>query len=127
MKTKLTTGARQGKGSRTPDEGDFSGLDAWARNLKLEDGRALRAAEKREEKLARSVGRPQKPESAKAKRVMISMTPSLIEAAGSYAKRTGRTLSGLIAESLAEKIKRKATRETASSIAPSEECARANR
>jgi hypothetical protein len=36
---------------------------------------------------------------------MISMTPSLIKAAGNYARRTGRTLSGLIAESLAEKIK----------------------
>ena len=40
---------------------------------------------------------------------MISMAPSLIEAAGIYAKKTGRTLSGLIAESLAEKMKRKAT------------------
>jgi hypothetical protein len=40
---------------------------------------------------------------------MISMTPSLIKAAGTYAKRTGRTLSGLIAESLVEKIKSKAS------------------
>ena len=40
---------------------------------------------------------------------MISMTPSLIKAADTYAKRTGRTLSGLIAESLMEKIKRKAS------------------
>jgi hypothetical protein len=39
---------------------------------------------------------------------MISMTPGLIKAAGAYANRTGRTLSGLIAESLTEKIKRKA-------------------
>jgi hypothetical protein len=40
---------------------------------------------------------------------MIHMTPSLIRASRIYAKRTGRTLSGLIAESLAEKIKRKAS------------------
>jgi hypothetical protein len=93
----------------TPDERDFAALDAWARNLKLRDGRRLTAGERREEEIARSVGRPPKPESAKAKRVMISMTPGLIKAAGSYAKRTGRTLSGLIAESLAEKIKRKAS------------------
>ena len=106
MKTKLATRARRAKVNATPDEGDFAGLDAWARNLKLKDGRALTSAERREEDLARSVGRPRKPESAKAKRVMISMTPSLIEAAGTYAKRTGRTLSGLIAECLAEKIKR---------------------
>jgi hypothetical protein len=93
----------------TPDEDDFAALDAWAKNLKLEDGRPLTAAQRREEKLARSVGRPAKPESAKAKRVMISMAPDLIKAAGSYAKRTGKTLSGLIAESLAEKMKRKAS------------------
>jgi hypothetical protein len=55
------------------------------------------------------VGRPAKPEHAKAKRVMISMTPDLIKAAGNYAKRTGKTLSGMIAESLADKIKRKAS------------------
>jgi hypothetical protein len=90
----------------TPDEDNYAALDAWARNLKLEDGRPLSVAEHREEGVARSVGRPAKPDAAKAKRVMISMTPSLIQAAGIYAKRTGRTLSGLIAESLAERIKR---------------------
>ena len=42
-------------------------------------------------------------------RIRISMTPSLIKAAGTYAKRTGRTLSGLIADSLMEKIKRRAS------------------
>jgi hypothetical protein len=93
----------------TPNENDFAALDEWARNLKLEDGRPLTASERREERLARSVGRPAKPESAKAKRLMISMTPGLIKAAGDYAKRTGRTLSGLIAESLTEKLKRKAS------------------
>ena len=94
---------------RTPDENNFAGLDTWAKNLKLVNGRPLTSAERREEGLARSVGRPPKPESVKAKRVMISMTPNLIKAAGTYAKRTGRTLSGLIAESLVERIKRKAS------------------
>src|SRR5271170_7905325 len=102
MKTKLKQAA---KPSTTPDENDFEALDAWARNLEYEDGRPLSAAEWQEELGARSVGRPRKPESVKSKRVMISMTPGLIKAAGSYAKKTGRTLSGLIAESLAEKIK----------------------
>jgi hypothetical protein len=105
MKTK----AAGTKVKRTPDEDDFKALDAWARNLKLEDGRPLNAVQRREFELARSVGRPSKPESAKAKRVMISMAPGLIEAAGIYAKKTGRTLSGLIAESLAEKMKRRAS------------------
>jgi hypothetical protein len=109
MKTKLTPRARRAKVNVTPNERDFAGLDVWARNLKLEDGRPLTTAERREENIARAVGRPPKPDSAKAKRVMISMTPSLIKAAGIYAKRTGHTLSGLIAESLAEKIKRKAS------------------
>jgi hypothetical protein len=93
----------------SPDEDDFAALDAWARNLKLKDGRPLNAVQRREFELARSVGRPTKPESAKAKRVMISMTPTLMKAAGTYAKRTGKTLSGLIAESLAEKMKRRAS------------------
>jgi hypothetical protein len=105
MKTKSTT---RTKSAATPDEDDFAGLDAWARSLKLEDGRPLTAPERREEGLARSVGRPPKPDSDKAKRVMISMNPGLIKAAGAYAKRTGLTLSGLIAESLTERIKRKA-------------------
>lgn len=94
---------------KTPDEDDFAALDAWARTLKLSDGRPLNAAQRRELKLARSVGRPRVPESAKARRVMISMSPGLVKAADLYAKRTGRTLSGLIAESLAEKITRKAS------------------
>jgi hypothetical protein len=109
MKTKSATRARRAKVNATPDERDFGRLDAWARNLKLADGRPLTIAQRREEDLARSVGRPRKPDSAKAKRVMISMTPSLIKAADIYARRTGRTLSGLIAESLVEKIKRKAS------------------
>src|ERR1700722_9422480 len=95
-KKKLIPRTRHTKTKLTPDEHDFSSLDAWAQNLKLEGGRALTAAERREDNLARRVGRPAKPDSAKAKRVMISMTPSLIKAAGNYAKRSGRTLSGLI-------------------------------
>jgi len=109
MKTNLSNSPRRSKAATTPDEHDFAGFDVWAKNLKLEDGRPLTAAERREEGLARRVGRPAKPDSAKAKRVMISMAPSLIKAAGRYAKQTGRTLSGLIAESLAEKIRRKAS------------------
>src|ERR1019366_7966455 len=108
-KNKLINRTRRAKARVTPDEHDFSSLDAWAQNLRLEDGRPLTTAERREENLARRVGRPAKPDSAKAKRVMISMTPSLIKAAGNYAKRTGHTLSGLIAESLVEKIKRRAS------------------
>jgi hypothetical protein len=109
MKSKSRAQLRRGRANPTPDENDFAGLDAWARKLRLTDGRRLTAAERREERLARNVGRPRKPESDKAKRLMISMTPELIKSAGSYAKRTGRTLSGLIAESLEEKIKRKAS------------------
>jgi len=108
MKTKSMIRTARTKAAATPDEDDFAALDAWAQNLKFEDGRPLNAADRREEGLARSVGRPPKPDSAKSKRVMISMAPGLIKAAGAYAKRTGRTLSGLIAESLTEKIKRKA-------------------
>ena len=106
MKTKSTI---RTKPPATPNEDDFAGLDVWAKNLKLESGRPLTATQRREEIRARAVGRPAKPQSAKARRVMISMAPSLIEAAGTYAKRTGRTLSGLIAESLAEKMKRRAS------------------
>jgi hypothetical protein len=108
MDTKSKIRTTRTKAAATPDENDFAALDAWAQSLKFEDGRPLTGAERREEGRARSVGRPRKPDSAKAKRVMISMTPGLIKAAGAYANRTGRTLSGLIAESLTEKIKRKA-------------------
>ncbi|HEY1684634.1 MAG TPA: hypothetical protein VGG19_07730 [Tepidisphaeraceae bacterium] len=90
-------------------ENDFRQLDAWAQNLKLEDGRPLNKSRVREERMARSVGRPTKPDSIKSRRIMISMTPTLARAAGSYAKKSGYTLSGLIAESLMEKIKRKAS------------------
>ena|ERR1700722_13842071 len=109
MSMKSGVNPRHTKAKATPDERDFGELDKWARRLKLEDGRALSMGARREERVARSVGRPPKPVSAKAKRVMISMKPSLIEAAGNYAKRTGQTLSGLIAESLVEKIRRKAS------------------
>ena len=109
MKTKTKAGNHRAKANQTPDESNFAELDSWARALKLEDGRPLTTAEVREERQARRVGRPAKPDSTKAKRVMISMTPGLIKAAANYAKRTGRTLSGLIAESLAEKMNRNAS------------------
>ena len=106
---KAKTAITRANSKTTPHENDIAGLDAWAKNLKLDEGRPLSAIQRREESRARSVGRPAKPDSTKAKRVMISIAPSLIKAAGTYAKRTGRTLSGLIAESLAEKIKRRAS------------------
>ena len=109
MKSKSQAQGNRGKATRTPDEGDFAKLDTWARALKLSDGRALTATARREEKMARSVGRPRKAESDKARRLMISMTPGLIKSAGRYAKRTGRTLSGLIAESLEETMRRRAS------------------
>lgn len=109
MKAKSPAQTRRAKANRTPDETDFAALDAWARKLKLSDGRALTDREGREERRARRVGRPRKPDSIKAKRLMVSMAPALIKAAGNYAKRTGRTLSGLIAESLEEKINRRAS------------------
>lgn len=109
MKTKLRPRSNRGRRKGSPDDRDFAALDAWARNLRLADGRRLTAAQRREENNARKVGRPRKPDSVKAKRLMISMAPALIKAADSYAERTGRTLSGLIAESLTEKMNRRAS------------------
>jgi|GEM_PF-5141354 len=109
MKNKLATRADRSKAKPSADESNFPALDSWARKLVLSHGRPLTAAERREESISRSVGRPRKPESAKSKRLMISMAPGLITAASNYAKRSGYTLSGLIAESLAEKMKRKAS------------------
>jgi hypothetical protein len=82
MNVKTRIAARV-KPTSTPDENGFAALDAWARNLTLNSGQPLHAAQPREEKLARSVGRPANPELANAKRVMISIAPSSIEAAGS--------------------------------------------
>ena len=45
MKTRLSTRTRGAKTNTTPDEHDFASLDAWAQNLKLEDGRPLTLAE----------------------------------------------------------------------------------
>ena len=109
MKAKTAPRAGHAKPRTTPDENDFAALDSWARKLDLSSGCPLTAAERRDDRISRSVGRPRKPESAKSKRLMISMAPGLISAANNYAKRSGYTLSGLIAESLAEKIKRKAS------------------
>jgi hypothetical protein len=57
---------------KTPDENDFAALDAWARNLKLEDGRPPTAAERREDEMARSVGRRPRPNASKARRTIGS-------------------------------------------------------
>jgi hypothetical protein len=94
MKTKTKETNHRAKVKQTPDENNFAELDAWARTVKLQDGRPLATVELREDRQARRVGRPATPDSAKAKRVMISMTPSLIKAAGSYAKRNRRMRSG---------------------------------
>lgn len=111
MNSNSPTHARRRRTKRqvTPDENDFAALDAWARDLPLTAGRPLTPAQRRDESAARRVGRPPKPASAKARKVMISMPPALLQATDRYAKRTGHTLSGLIAESLAERIKRKAS------------------
>ncbi|MGA2582191.1 MAG: hypothetical protein ABSG31_02845 [Tepidisphaeraceae bacterium] len=61
MKNKPTNRTRRNKVKATPDECDFARLDIWARKLTLRAGRPLDASERREEKLARSVGRPIKP------------------------------------------------------------------
>jgi hypothetical protein len=63
----LTRPAHLSKMKSTPDEKDFARLDAWARNLKIGSGRPLTAAERREENLARNVGRSCKPNSGKTK------------------------------------------------------------
>jgi|HubBroStandDraft_5_1064220.scaffolds.fasta_scaffold571934_2 hypothetical protein len=107
MKRKSDTRANRRR--RTPQQDDFAALDAWARRLNLSDGRPLTIAQRHEEKIARSVGRPRKADADKARKLMISMTPELIEAAGNYAKKKGRTLSGLIADCLRQRIKRKAS------------------
>jgi hypothetical protein len=67
MTTKPTTRTRRPKVTLTPDDRDFARLDAWARKLTLADGRPLTVAERQDEHVARSVGRPAKAGSAKAK------------------------------------------------------------
>ena len=53
MKTQSSNGLQSAKKRKmTPDEDDFTALDAWAMNLQLEDGRPLTPAERREERVA---------------------------------------------------------------------------
>lgn len=99
--------SRRGDPERV-DEHDFSRLDKWARGLKLEDGRPLNAAQRREHALARRVGRPRKPPEQKARRCMISMDPALHSAAVKFSRAAKTSLAGLIADALAKRIKFKA-------------------
>ena len=88
------------------DEHDFAKLDAWARGLKLEDGRLLSARERKEHERARRIGpgRPAKAPGEKAGRYMVSMDPALHDAAAKFSRRAKVSLSGLIAEALAQRI-----------------------
>ncbi|HZZ42163.1 MAG TPA: hypothetical protein VFE58_04440 [Tepidisphaeraceae bacterium] len=91
----------------TPDENDFAALDTWAQTLPLHAGRPLTPTQRRKESRARRPIRPAKLASAKSKRVMISIPPTLLKSASLYAQKTHRTLSGPIAESLTKKNGRK--------------------
>ncbi len=87
------------------DEHNFEELDAWARNLKLEDSRPLSERDKRRHERASRVGRPSKAAGDKAGRYMVSMDPKLHKAAIKYSRQKKQSLSGLIAEALAERIR----------------------
>jgi len=88
------------------NEHDFEQLDAWAKQLRLEDGRALNAKERKEHDRAKRVrpGRPAKPSEEKAGRYLVSMDPTLHEAAVKFSRSAKMSLSGLIAEALADRI-----------------------
>lgn len=88
------------------DEHDFAALDNWARGLKLEDGRPLSSKERREHERAKKVrrGRPAKAPGEKAGRYMVSMDPALHGAAVKFSRTAKVSLSGLIAEALAERV-----------------------
>ena len=98
--TKSRKVAKKGSNDR------FAALDAWARGLKLRDGRSLSPKERREHERARQVrpGRPAKAPSEKAGRYMVSMDPALHVAAVKFSRTANVSLSGLIAEALAERI-----------------------
>jgi hypothetical protein len=85
---------------------EFAALDAWARGLKLEAGRPLSSEERREHERAKRVrrGRPRKPPGQKAGRYMVSMEPALHVAAVKFSQQAKVSLSGLIADALAERI-----------------------
>jgi hypothetical protein len=88
------------------DEHNFAELDPWASGLRLEDGRSLTSAERKEHERARRVGpgRPPKPPGEKAGRYLVSMDPALHDAAVKFSRSAHRSLSRLIAEALAERI-----------------------
>jgi hypothetical protein len=92
------------------NEHDFAQLDAWARGLRLEEGRPLSRRDRLEHERAKRVGRgrPRKAPSEKAGRYLVSMDPALHEAAVKFSKTTKKSLSGLIAEALAQRIAFKA-------------------
>jgi hypothetical protein len=94
------------KPAKMIDEHDFTALDRWARGLKLEDGRPLSPKERREHDRAKRVrrGRPAKAPGEKAGRYMVSMDPALHGAAVKFSRTVKVSLSGLIAEALAERI-----------------------
>jgi hypothetical protein len=96
----------QPKTSKKIDENDFSQLDAWARGLKLEDGRPLSPRQQREHQRAKRVGpgRPAKAPGQKAERYMVSMNPALHNAAVQFSRSAKVSLSGLIADALARRI-----------------------
>ena len=81
-------------------------LDAWARGLKLEDGRPLSPKERREHDRSKRIGpgRPAKPPGEKAGRYLVSMDPALHDAAVKFSRTVKVSFSGLIAEALAERI-----------------------
>jgi hypothetical protein len=84
MEDKSLNKRRRHKINFTPGENDFAGLDKWAHSLRLEDGRPLTTTERNEERVARNVGRPTKPQSAKAKRVMIRNVSEITSRLGHF-------------------------------------------
>jgi hypothetical protein len=89
------------------DEHDFATLDPWARGLKRDEGRPLSPKERKEHERAKRIrrGRPRKAVGEKAGRYMVSMDPALHGAAVKFSRAAKVSLSGLIAEALAGKIR----------------------
>jgi hypothetical protein len=88
------------------DENDFAQLDAWARELRLEDGRPLSRKDRLEHERVMRIGRgrPPKARGEKSGRYLVSMDPALHDAAVRYSRSAKTSLSGLIAEALAKRI-----------------------
>ena len=88
------------------NENDFEQLDAWARGLRLEDGRPLSRKERLEHERAKRIGRgrPRKAPGEKSGRYLVSMDPALHDAAVRYSRSAKTSVSGLIAEALAQRI-----------------------